>query len=87
MYQSGNYNSLLNVTGHILKEYRIKNNLSLNTLSTKLSLLGIDIPKSSLHKIEKGTRVIRDYELAAFLVVLKIPADKIFEDFIKKLVE
>lgn len=87
MYQSGNFNSHLNVTGKIIKEYRNKNNFSLTDLSTKLALIGIDIPKSSLHKVETGIRVVRDYELCAFAIVLKIPFEKLFEDFINEIKE
>ena len=52
MYQSSKYNNKLNVTGRKIKELRIKNHLSLSNLSIKLALLGIDISKPSLHKLE-----------------------------------
>ena len=45
MYQCSNYNGRLNVTSEKIKELRIKNNLSLSELSTKLALMGIDISK------------------------------------------
>jgi len=37
------------------------NYLSLSALSTKLALIGIDISKPSLHKLETGQRVLKDY--------------------------
>ena len=54
------YNNKLNILGNTIKEYRIKNNLSLSQLSNKLMLVGIDIPKSSLQRIEVGQRVLVD---------------------------
>ena len=60
MYQSSKYNDRLNVTGKKIKELRLKNNLSLSNLSIKLALMGIDISKPSLHKLENGNRVIKD---------------------------
>lgn len=47
------YNNHLNIANKKIKELRIKNNLSLTDLSTKFLLVGIDIPKQSLHKLER----------------------------------
>jgi len=79
------YNDKLNVLGNKIKFYREKNNLSLSQLSNKLMLIGIDIPKSSLFKIETGNRVIKDYELAAFTKVFKISPNILLKDFLKEL--
>lgn len=79
------YNENLNILGGKIKFYREKNNLSLSQLSNKLMLLGIDIPKSSLFKIENGNRIIKDYELAAFTKVFKISPNVLLKDFLKEL--
>lgn len=79
------YNETLNITGTKIKFYREKNNLSLSQLSNKLMLIGIDIPKSSLFKIENGSRIIKDYELAAFTKVFKISPNILLKDFLKEL--
>lgn len=50
------YNGKLNILGEKIKYYREKNNLSLSQLSNQLMLLGIDIPKSSLQRIETGRK-------------------------------
>ena len=78
MYQCTKYNNQLNVTGKKIKELRVKNNLSLSGLSTKLALMGIDISKPSLHKLETGHRILKDYELFGLSMVFKVP----IEDFI-----
>ena len=82
MYQCGKYNNHLNVSNKKIRELRIKNNLSLSALSTKLALLGIDIPKPSLHKLEQGNRIIKDYELYAFAYIFKVPIEELLDDFI-----
>ena len=87
MYQCSKYNNQLNVTGKKIKELRIKNNLSLSGLSTKLALLGIDIPKPSLHKLEKGDRIIKDYELYAFSYIFNVPVEDLLGDFISEFKE
>ena len=81
MYQSSKYNDRLNVAGKKIKELRLKNNLSLSNLSIKLALMGIDISKPSLHKLENGNRVIKDYELYGLSEVLNVPVSELLSDF------
>ncbi len=85
MNNSKKYNEQLNVIGLKIKYYREKNNWSLSELSNKLMLFGIDIPKSSLQRIETGGRVIRDYELAGFSKVFKISPNTLLKDFLEEL--
>lgn len=85
MNNSKKYNDKLNVIGLKIKYYREKNNWSLSQLSNKLILIGIDIPKSSLHRIETGGRVIKDYELAGFSKVFKISPNTLLKDFLEDL--
>ena len=81
MYQCTKYNNQLNVTGKKIKELRVKNNLSLSGLSTKLALMGIDISKPSLHKLETGHRILKDYELFGLSMVFKVPIEDFISDF------
>lgn len=87
MYQCSKYNNHLNVANKKIRELRIKNNLSLSALSTKLALLGIDIPKPSLHKLEKGDRIIKDYELYAFAYIFNVSIEDLLDDFITEFKE
>ena len=83
MYQCTKYNNQLNVTGKKIKELRVKNNLSLSGLSTKLALMGIDISKPSLHKLETGHRILKDYELFGLSMVFKVPIEDFISDFME----
>lgn len=85
MYQCSKFNDRLNVSAKKIKDLRIKNKLSLSALSTKLALLGIDISKPSLHKLEKGQRILKDYELFGLSYVLHVPVEELFDDFIAEL--
>ena len=85
MYQCSKYNNKLNVTSNKIKELRIKNNLSLSKLSTKLALMGIDIPKPSLHKLETGKRILKDYELYGLSHVFNVPIEELLDDFFSEL--
>ena len=85
MYQCSKYNNQLNVTSNKIKELRIKNNLSLSKLSTKLALMGIDISKPSLHKLETGKRILKDYELYGLSHIFNVPIEELLDDFISEL--
>lgn len=85
MYQSNKYNDKLNVSSNKIRELRMKNNLSLSGLSIKLALIGIDISKPSLHKLETGQRVLKDYELFGLSYVFKVPIEEVLDDFITEL--
>lgn len=85
MYQCSKYNNRLNVTAKKIKELRIKNNLSLSELSTKLALMGIDISKPSLHKLETGKRILKDFELCGLAQVFHVSMEDILSDFISDL--
>ena len=65
----------------------IQNNLSLSGLSTKLALIGIDIPKPSLYKIETGNRIVKDYELYAFAYVFNVSIEFLLSDFIEDFIK
>lgn len=80
-----NYNGKLNIIGDILKAYRIKLGWSLAQTSNQLMLIGIDIPRSSIQRIETGDRVIKDYELVGFSKVFKISPNTLLSDFLKEL--
>ncbi len=70
------YNEKLNILGPIIKSYRLKDNLSLEMLSIKLQLIGINLPAASIYKIENNQRSIKDFELAGLSTVLDFSIDK-----------
>lgn len=79
------YNGKLNILGDIIKEYRLKSDLSLEKLSDKLQLLGINLPSASIYKIENNKRSIKDYELAGLSEILGFSIDTALTDFKKKI--
>ena len=79
------YKDKLNAIGGTIKHYRELNNLSLTQLSDKLQLIGIDIPKNSLHLIEKGERAIREFELAGLSIIFGVTTDELLTDILTEL--
>lgn len=60
MKNNKKYNENLNVLGYKIREYREKKKLPQAQLSDKLQLLGINIPKNSIQRLECNNRVIKD---------------------------
>lgn len=73
------YNGKLNAIGSKIKDYRIKNKMTQKELAEKLQLYGIDLNKNSLQKIERGDRIIKEYELAVFSEVLNVSSDELLK--------
>lgn len=72
----------LNVISKNMKQLRIDKNISLSKLSNKLMLLGIDISRQSLYRIEKNQRSVRDYELSGIALSLGVSTDDLLTDFV-----
>lgn len=81
MKNNKKYNENLNVLGYKIREYREKKKLSQAQLSDKLQLLGINIPKNSIQRLECNNRVIKDFELGAIAKILNFSVDEILNDF------
>lgn len=86
MRNSVKYDGKLNVIGSAIRKYREASQLSQADLSAKLALLGIDIPKNSIQRLECGTRIIKEYELAGIAKILNVSTDELLADFMKDLV-
>ena len=79
------YENNLNVIADNLKELRKNKNISLSALSNKLMLMGVDISKQSLYRIEQNKRSVRDYELSSIAISLGVKTDDLLKDFIKNI--
>lgn len=85
MKNSGKYNNNLNIVGTSLRKVRLEKGISFEKLSNQLLLLGINIPVTSLHRIENNQRTVRDYELCGLAKVLDISVLELLNPFIKNL--
>ncbi len=84
---SRKYNGKSNVIGFKIQEQRKKQKMSREALSNKLMMLGIDINSDGIYKIEKGKRIIKDFELSAFSIVLNISETDLLKDFKNELLK
>lgn len=74
-----------NVTGSNINYYRIKKNYSVQQLSDRLIMLGLDLHRQSIFLIESGKRTVSDYELAAIAEVLDVTPNDLLAEFSKHL--
>ena len=59
-----------NVCGYNIAKYRTEMKISQRALADKMQLVGIDMDKNAIQRIEAGKRFVTDIELIAFSRVL-----------------
>ncbi len=65
-------NTKSNVISSLIKEYRLKNNLSKVEVCNQLQLHAVYIDVTELNRMETGRMIIKDFELIALCKVLNI---------------
>ncbi len=73
-------NGKMNIIGKNLKKYRELRGLTQRELSEKLELYGIILYHTDIHNIEYERKTVRDYEIKALCMALKISFDNLYED-------
>ena len=66
------YNGKSNISGEIIEKYRNLKNMSREELAEQLQLLGLNIDRSSIHRIENNSVILKDFELIAICKILGI---------------
>ena len=72
---NGNYEKRF---GENIRKCRIEANLTQETLSAKMQVMGCDITRSALAKIEVGQRHIYPDEIKCFKELLSVSYDQLF---------
>lgn len=66
------YNNKLNISGKIIENARLSKNLSREDLSNKLQLMGLNVDRSFVYRIEKQSSTLKDFELIAIATILEL---------------
>ncbi len=78
-------NGKLNIIGDKVRQFREARDWSLTKLSDEIMLnTGVDIRKSLLQHIEKGKRVVKEYEFYALCKVFDVTMEEMLKDFINE---
>ena len=70
-----------NVISKSLRVNRIKNDLSQSQLAAKMQTMGVNMDQQMISKIENNMRIVTDYELACFSIILKVSVQEMLSDF------
>lgn len=68
---------LNNVCGKNIAKLRINMKLSQRALADMMQLVGIDIDKNAIQRIECGKRFVTDIEIIAFAQIFKVSCDEL----------
>lgn len=71
---------LNNLCGKSISELRIKMGISQRELADKLQLVGIDIDKNAIQRIECGKRFVTDIEIVAFANVFNVSLERLLNN-------
>ena len=66
------YNGKKNICGDRVHEARCRLRLTQSELAAQLQVMGINLERDSISRIEIGTRFVADYELFALSKLLKV---------------
>ena len=72
------YDSNYNIIGKNLKRIREEKKISQDSLSNKLTLLGITLYQSDIFKIENNERTVRDFELWGITKILDVKSEDLY---------
>ena len=78
------FNENKNVIGDALKQWRVKRRLSQQQLAAKMQTMGVSIDQQMISKIESNARLVTDYELACFCLVLQTTPNELLSTFFEK---
>ena len=70
MFINKNSNGLNNICGKNISKFRTDLQISQRELADRMQLVGIDIDKNAIQRIECGKRFVTDIEIIAFAKVL-----------------
>ena len=79
------FNDYRNIIGTLVREHREQKNYSKTELSHKLELLGIELDRFELYKIETAKKSVKDFELIALCITLDINMDELKNQFEKNI--
>lgn len=80
MFINKTCDGLNNVCGKNIAKYRTALKISQRQLADKMQLVGIDIDKNAIQRIECGKRFVTDIEIIAFVKVFNITYKELLDN-------
>ena len=79
MFINKSENGLNNVCGAHVAHLRKAMNISQRELADRLQLVGIDVDKNAIQRIECGKRFVTDIEIIAFAKIFHVPFEALLK--------
>ena len=79
MFINKTNDGLNNICGKNIAKFRIALKISQRELADKMQLVGIDIDKNAIQRIECGKRFVTDIEIVAFAKVFDVCLEKLLK--------
>lgn len=77
MFINKTENGLNNVCGKNIAKLRLELKISQRELADRMQLVGIDIDKNAIQRIECGKRFVTDIEIIAFAKIFNVSFDEL----------
>lgn len=78
MYKVNKYNGNFNVIGSKIKKIRKQNKITQEDLCARLQILGYNINRSDISKIENEKKFVSDFEVYGFSKALKVKIEYLY---------
>ena len=80
MFINKTTDGLNNICGKNIFRFRTELNISQRKLADSLQLIGLDVDKNAIQRIEAGKRFVTDIELVAFSKVFNKPLEELLKN-------
>ena len=77
MFRNKTLDGLNNICGKRIAHFRMDMKISQKQLADKLQLVGLDVDKNAIHRIESGQRFVTDIEIVAFAKVFGVSFEEL----------
>ena len=82
MRKSKKINDSYNLLGENIKKIRKSQNITQEDLCARMQVMGYQISRSDISKLENGKKLIADFEIIGFTKALKVDISELFNGLI-----
>ena len=79
MFINKTKDGLNNISGKNIARLRLESKISQRQLADNMQLVGIDLDKNAIQRIECGQRFVTDIEIVAFAKVFQVSLDELMQ--------
>lgn len=80
MQKNKKFNGNFNITGKNIKKIRKENKITQEELCARMQVMGYQISRSDISKLENGKKFIADFEIFGFAKALKVSILDLFQN-------